>query len=392
MPKHFPWLVSELDKLRQKNLVRIRRSVTPLANGWCSIKGRKLRNFASNDYLNLAHDRRVIEAARNVLESAGVGSGASAMVTGRTKWHAQLETRLAQFEGHPATVLFPTGYAANVGTIGSLIGSADVVFCDRLNHASLVDGCRLSEATFRVYRHDNLIRLERELSNSSEYGRRLIVTDSIFSMDGDIAPLKELCDLADRYDATVLVDEAHATGVFGPRGRGVAEWLHVEDRVAVRIGTLGKAIGSLGGFVTGSKHLIDWLWQRARTQMYSTALPPSVCAAACAAVDIIEAEPERRQQLLELADTLRIELARSNILVAPNSVGPIVPVIIGDPDATLTAADMLEQQGFLVAAIRPPTVSAGTSRLRVTLNCAHTKNDVNQLLEALSQILAPIRT
>ncbi len=386
-PSFFPWLPGELASLHAQGLIRKRRRVTPLPDGWCEIDGRRLRNFSSNDYLNLAHDRRVIEAAKTALDRAGAGSGASALVTGRTDWHVRLEERLAEFEGQEAAVLFPTGYAANLGTIATLVGPGDVVFCDRLNHASLIDGCRLSGAELRVYRHDNLETLRRELSKAADSRRRLIVTDSLFSMDGDAAPLPELCDLAERHDAALSIDEAHATGIFGRLGRGVAEHLQVEDRVAVRIGTLSKAIGALGGFVAGPQTLIDWLWNRARTQMFSTAPMPAACAAAFAAVEIISRETWRREQLLARADQLRRLVQSAGLRTTPNCVGPIIPIILNEPRQAVQAAARLEEQGLLVAAIRPPTVPQGTSRLRITLSCAHSQEDVQQLAGALSRLV-----
>ncbi|HTI52558.1 MAG TPA: 8-amino-7-oxononanoate synthase, partial [Planctomycetaceae bacterium] len=287
------WISTELERLRAEGLWRQQRVVTPLAGGECLVDGRRLKNFAANDYLDLARDPRVIAAGERALQESGAGAGASALVCGRTAWHGALEERLAQFEEQPSALLFPSGYAANVGTICALVGANDVVFSDRLNHASLVDGCRLSGAKIRVYRHDDLDALERALQNETGTGRRLIVTDGLFSMDGDLAPLPDLCRLAERFGAMLLVDEAHGTGVFGAGGRGVAEHHGVEARVTVRVGTLSKGIGSLGGFVAGSQPLIDWLWNRARTQIYSTALPPAACAAAAAAVDIIATEPQR---------------------------------------------------------------------------------------------------
>lgn len=308
MRTQFPWMSAELDSLATVGLRRRQRVVRPLPGGACEIDGRRMWNFASNDYLGLAGDSRVIAAAHAALSESGVGSRASALVTGRTEWHARLEETLARFEGQEAAILFPTGYAANVGTIAALVEDDDVVFCDRLNHASLIDGCRLSGAKLRVFRHSELDTLERELSKSADFRRRLIVTDAVFSMDGDVAPLRKLCDLAERFDAEVLVDEAHGTGVFGKYGRGVCEELEVENRVAVRVGTLSKAVGTLGGFVAGPQTLIDWLWNKARPQVFSTALPPAVCAAATAAIEIIQAEPERRAKLWRNCEFVRREL------------------------------------------------------------------------------------
>jgi 8-amino-7-oxononanoate synthase len=356
----------------------------------CEIDGQRLWNFASNDYLGLAANPRLANAAKAALSDAGVGARASALVAGRTEWHERLEQALARFENQPAAILFPTGYAANVGTIAALVEEEDIVFCDRLNHASLVDGCRLSGAKLRVYRHWELETLERELQKATSFRRRLIVSDALFSMDGDLAPLCELCDLAERFDADVLVDEAHGTGVFGEHLRGVCEHFGVEQRVAVRVGTLSKAIGTLGGFVAGPQSLIDWLWNKARPQVFSTALPPAICAAAATAIEILQETPNLRQQLWRNCEFVRSRLAQSKLEVCPNSVGPIVPIILGDPEVAVMAQRKLEERGCLVAAIRPPTVPNGTSRLRISLSAAHDDAALQCLLDGLREVV-PIR-
>jgi 7-keto-8-aminopelargonate synthetase-like enzyme len=267
------------------------------------------------------------------------------------------------------------------------VGRNDFVFSDRFNHASLIDGCRLSGARTRLYNHDRLEGLHSALQDSPTGGRRLFVTDSVFSMDGDLAPLPELCDLAERFGAMLLVDEAHATGVFGANGRGIAELQGVEHRVAIRVGTLSKAVGTLGGFVAGSHAVVDWLWNRARPQVFSTALPPAICAAAAKAIDIIETEPDRRIRLLQRAADLRTRLLAAGIPMPSGLTGPIVPVLLQSPERAVDVARQLEQAGFLVGAIRPPTVPPGTSRLRITLCSGHTEQDVGYLAEALKSIL-----
>ena len=401
------WLHSELDRLEADGLHRRRRCVRPLSGGRCVVDGRECWNFAGNDYLDLAGDPRVIAAAVEALQQAGTGARASALVCGRTEWHERLEERIASFEGTEAAILFPTGYAANVGAVSALAGPGDVIYSDRLNHASLIDGCRLSRAKLQVYPHCDIEALERELEKgaSSEVAetvrstpltthpspptsppRRLIVTDSVFSMDGDLAPLPELCDVAERHGAMLLVDEAHATGVFGPRGRGVAEIQGVEDRGLIRVGTLSKAIGSQGGFICGPGPLIDWLWNSARTQMFSTALAPAACAAACAALAIIDSELERRERLLRMCDWFRSRLAESGIATTASSIGPIVPVTIGDATRTMHVAQRLEERGFLVGAIRPPTVSRGTSRLRISITAAHDEGVLDALAYTLDEL------
>ena len=389
MTSHIPWLADGLHQLEEQGLLRRRRQVIPLPDAWCEIDGRRLRNFSSNDYLNLAHDERLIQAAVAAIRTHGIGSGSSALVTGRSDWHVQLEERLAAFEGEDATILFPTGYAANMGTISALVGSDDVILADRLNHASLIDGSRLTKAAIRIYEHNDLDHLKRELGQSKDFRNRWIITDSYFSMDGDVALLPELCSIAEAYDAAILIDEAHATGIFGEKGRGVADWKQIEDRIAVRIGTLSKAVGTLGGFVAGSRQLIDWLWNRARPQFFSTALPPAVCAAACASIEIIQNEPERRERLLSLSDFFRRKIRDAGFQTVENSVGPIVPIILHDPERAVSAASRLEEQGLLVAGIRYPTVPKGASRLRITLSCAHTEEDVENLVRALCDVLNP---
>lgn len=402
------WLSEQLRDIDDAHLRRVRRTIKILPDGWCEFDGQRLRNFASNDYLNFARDPKLTEAARQAISEAGVGSTASALVCGRSPWHEKLEKRIAEFESQPATVLFPSGYAANLGTLAALTGKDDVLFCDRLNHACLIDGARLSRATRVIYDNWNLDDLRDSMKVTRVTGRRWIVTDAVFSMDGRIAPLDRLCDLADEFDATVFIDEAHSTGVFGDHGRGVAELLDVENRNVIRTGTLSKAIGCLGGFVSGSEQLVDFLWHQARTQFFSTALPPAVCAAAITAFDLIRDEPHRREHIQSMSRRLRDRLSQlvtetsspesmksraahsiqevTNIEV-PDGIGPIVPLILHDPTAATTMADRLRDAGFLVAAIRPPTVPTGTSRLRISLTAAQSEYHIDRLVNAISQCL-----
>lgn len=370
------WLNSDLQRLRDEGLWREVRTIRSLPDGWCEVNGRRVRNLSSNDYLNHAHDPRVIAAANEALDEFGVGAGASALVSGRSPWHARLEAKIREFEGAESAVLFPSGYAANVGTISALVSDQDIVFCDRLNHASLVDGCRMSGARMRVYRHDRLEILERELRKSSTGCRRWIVTDSVFSMDGDLAPLPELCDLAEAFDARVVVDEAHGTGVFGANGRGVCQHFDVEDRVAIRIGTLSKAVGTLGGFVACSHLVRDWLWHSARTQVFSTALPPAICAAAARSLELIRDEPQRCEHLQAISSEFR-ELMSGRL--SCDGKGPIVPIRAEKPEWTQRMAAELLEAGFLVGAIRPPTVPYGTSRLRICMTAACKVSEVRRL-------------
>ena len=397
MTNPLDWLADELQSLRDDGLFRHRREVLPSVGSACKspgrvvVQGREVWDFASNNYLGLATEASVLSAAAAAIKTHGVGAKASPLVSGRTDLHAELEAALADFEGTEAAILFPTGMAANLGTVAALAGPGDAVFCDRLNHASLVDGCRLSGARLRVYRHDDLEALQKSLSRESAR-RTWLVTDTVFSMDGDLAPLPDLCTIAEHFGAGVIVDEAHGTGVFGRLGRGVAELQGVEERISVRIGTLSKSIGALGGFVSGSQTLIDYLWNKARTQIYSTALPPALCASATAALKVIQDEPERRHRLHALSLSFRNQLESHGVIPRAGSIGPIVPIVINDPHAAVSVAEQLLSAGFLVAAIRPPTVPAGTSRLRVTINCEIPVEVVVRLADQIASLLSGLQS
>ncbi len=381
------WITDELAELEQLGLRRRRREIEPLPEGRCRVDGRELWNFAGNDYLNLSQHPRVIRAAHEATTDAGTGATASALVCGHTHWHHRLVEKLAEFEGTESAILFPTGFAANLGVITAVVGREDAVFSDRLNHASLVDGCRLSKAALAVYDREDLESLSAALAGAATARRRLIVTDSIFSMDGDAAPLADLCDLADKHDAMLLIDEAHATGLFGNRGRGLAEQDGVEDRIHFQIGTLSKALGACGGFVCGPAELTDWLWNNARTQMFSTALPPAACAAACAALAIVQSEPTRREELLKRCRRFRAAIQDAELQTIENAIAPIVPILLGNPELAIHTAAALEDRGYLVGAIRPPSVPPGTSRLRITLSSAHDDATIDGLLAALNDAL-----
>jgi 8-amino-7-oxononanoate synthase len=376
------WIDEQLAALERDGLRRrlARRDGPQQAE--ITLDGRRLINFGSNDYLALAADPRLAQAAIAAIGREGWGGGASPLVTGYSGPHAELEARLAEFEGVEAAVVFPTGFAANLGAIAALAGPGDVVFTDRKNHASLLDGCRLSRADVRPWPHGDCTELEHLLQRKSAARRRLIVTDSLFSMDGDLAPLAELANLAARYDAALVIDEAHATGVFGPQGRGVAELLGVEHRVHVRVGTLSKALGCAGGFVAGSRALVEWLINRARPYVFSTAAPAANAAAACRALDIVAAEPGRRQQLLATAATLRSQL-RSQGWNVGLSASQIIPLVVGQPQRAVDLAARLRERGLLVPAIRPPTVPEGEACLRISLTAGHTQEMRDTLIAAL---------
>ena len=378
------WIDDELAALEQKHLRRrlIVRNGPQSARS--SIGGCELVNFGSNDYLGLAADPRLARAVTEAIVTEGWGSGASPLVTGHAALHRQLEERLAAFEGTEAALLFSSGFAANSGAIAAMVGPGDAVYCDSKNHASLFDGCRLSRADVRVYPHGDCRRLAALLDASKQRGRRLIVTDALFSMDGDLAPLVELANLAEKCDAMLMVDEAHATGVFGSHGRGVAEQLGVEDRVHVRVGTLSKALGCVGGFVAGNQPLIEWLVNRARPYVFSTAAPAAMSAAAVAALDIVEQEPQRRETLLVRANSLRAELAQRGWNTG-SSASQIVPIIVGDPERAVSLSLRLQEHGFFVPAIRPPTVPDGEACLRISLTAGHTEEMIAALVENLGE-------
>ena len=383
-PTSLSWLGDESEALRTAGLWRTRRSYSG-AGAWLDFDGQRLANFGSNDYLDLACDERVRRAAARAIEQRW-GAAASPLLVGRSPAHADLEADLARFEGTEAALVFSSGYAANVGTITALAGPGDVIYCDRRNHASLIDGSRLSRARMRVYRHRDVDRLRKLLERDAGFRRRFVVTDAVFSMDGDLAPLDALADLAERYEATLIVDEAHGTGVFGSSGRGGAEHFGVEERVAVRIGTLSKALGSSGGFVAGSRTLVEWLANRARSYVFSTAPPPAVCAAASTALRIVQEEPWRRQRLLDHARRLRERLREGGLDVG-KEVGPILPIAVGDPERAMRCSSALEERGLLVPAIRAPSVPRGTERLRISLSAGHDTESVEKLASELLRVL-----
>ncbi|MGD9720036.1 MAG: 8-amino-7-oxononanoate synthase [Pirellulales bacterium] len=385
------WIDDELDGLAARNLFRAVRTHDGPQQPLIRAAGKEFVNFGSNDYLGLAADPRLAAAAAEAAMAQGCGAGASPLVTGHVDAHRQLELALAQFEEVEAALLFPSGYAANQGAIAALAGRGDTIYADEKNHASMIDGCRLSRAEVCVYPHGDARALEAMLAKNAPGRRRLIATESVFSMDGDLAPLVELAELAEAYGAMLLVDEAHATGVFGARGRGLAEQLGVERRVQVRVGTLSKALGGGGGFVCGSRRLIDWLVNSARPYVFSTALAPPVAAAAAAALDVVRQEPERRTELLAHAAALRTELAERGWSIGA-SASQIIPLLAGEPATALGWAEQLRSQGLLVPAIRPPSVPAGQSLLRISLSWAHTPEMIARLVAALDGLVRPVPT
>ncbi len=378
-------LAQELENLASQDL---RRFLTPveeaLPGGRVRVGGKVLLNLSSNDYLGLSQDPRLIGAARDAAARWGVGAGASRLVVGHLALHEEVEDRLAAFKGTEAAVIFSTGYMANLGAISALVGPGDTVFCDRLNHASIYDGIKLSGASLARFPHRDLNRLEALLQEAGT-GRKLIVTDSVFSVDGDLAPLQEMVDLKDRYDARLMVDEAHSTGVLGSHGAGLADALDLTQRIEVHMGTFSKALGSLGGFVAGDRRLIDYLHNRARSFIYSTAMPPPVLGAIAAALDIVAQEPERRGYLLSEAENFRQTLTQAGFDIL-GSETQIVPVLVGDNASTLRLAARLREQGLMAVALRPPTVPPGRARVRFSLSAAHSPEDLAGARTAILEV------
>jgi 8-amino-7-oxononanoate synthase len=384
------WMDDDLAELRRRGLHRARRALgrdlESLPGPRIRLRGRELVSFASNDYLNLAGDPRLARAAARAARRYGAGAGASPLVSGYLPPLRALERDLARWEETDSSLVFSSGYLANLGVVASLANEQDALFSDELNHASLIDACRLSRARVHVYRHADVNHLNNLLRDQGRSARRrLILSDTVFSMDGDLAPLADLLDLAQRHDTLLVIDEAHATGVLGEDGRGVSESIPRtaldSDRI-IKVGTLSKALGAQGGFVCGSRGLVEWLENRARPYIFSTALAPPVAAAARRAVALVRQEPERRRQLLALAAQLRDQL-RDLGYPESRSCCQIVPLIIGDAAEAVELSRRLEQQGLLVPAIRPPSVPVGTARLRISLTAGHSEEDIHRLTGAL---------
>jgi len=388
------WFAEQLQALRARSLDRHLREVAGAQGPTIEFAGNRLINFSSNDYLGLANDPRLSEAASAAIAKFGVGAGASRLISGTQSPHVELERALAKWKRTAAALTFGSGYAAALGTIPALVGKGDVVLLDKLCHASLIDGAKLSGAALRVFPHNHLGKLESHLkwAEHEHPGKRvLIVTESVFSMDGDLAPLRELTELKKRCGALLLLDEAHAVGVIGPNGRGLAAVENVNDDVDVQMGTLSKALGASGGYICGSRSLIDWLINRARSFIYSTAPPTAVAAAARVAVEFLGSSEgeERRRTLCERIELMEQTLPRDQTksgATRQDARSAIFPWIIGDEQRTIDVAGALRQEGFFVPAIRYPTVGKGTARLRIAVTAAHTEEQITSLGEALTRL------
>jgi 8-amino-7-oxononanoate synthase len=376
-------IARELDTLERAQLRRTRRSVEAVHGARLTVAGREMLAFCGNDYLGLAQHPALVDAAQRGAARWGVGATASPLVCGHSESHEALERELARFLGLPRALYFYAGFAANVGLVPALVGRGDALFCDALNHACLIDGARLSRADIQVYPHADLATLARQLEASAA-PRKLIATDAVFSMDGDIAPLPALLRLAERHDALLLIDDAHGFGVLGPGGRGSAAHFGLASPRLLVMGTLSKAAGAAGAFVAGDAMLIEWVMQRARSYIFATAAPAMITEALRAALPLIESEDWRRERLRAHAQRLRDALSgmpeAGRLLPSPT---PIQPLVVGDNGGALERMAQLWRQGLWVPAIRPPTVPAGTARLRISLSAAHDDADLGLLIEAL---------
>ena len=382
-PNPYGWLTKSLQTLRRANWYRQVQPIDGKGGATISVDGHDCLNFASNDYLGLAGDPRLAAAATAAIATYGTGSTGSRLLSGHRSIHRELEQAIAQLKGTEDAVVFSSGYLANLGTLAALVDHRDLIVADQYNHSSLQMGARLSGATVVIYDHNNLDQLQHHLAEQrSHYRRCMVVTDSVFSMDGDLCPLPEILAIANQWDTMVMVDEAHGTGVLGKTGGGAVEYLGCRQQTMVQAGTLSKALGSLGGYVTGSAELIDFLRNRTATWVYTTGLSPADAAAARAAIAILTQEPERLTQLTQNAAYLRQRLDQLPNLHQLPSESPIVCIQVKDAATVLALGQYLKQQGIFASAVRPPTVP--TSRLRITVMATHTQEDIERLVTAIA--------
>jgi 8-amino-7-oxononanoate synthase len=379
----FTQLSANLEAIAQQGLYRSRRIIDSPQGVQLQLDGRTVVNFCSNDYLGLANHPAVVDAFKTAVDQYGVGSGSAHLICGHSMPHHALEEELAAFTGRDRALLFSTGYMANLGVMSALLGRGDAVFEDKLNHASLLDGGLLSRARFKRYAHADVESLNVHLENAT--GNKLIVTDGVFSMDGDFAPLPALSAMAKAHNAWLMVDDAHGLSVIGEHGGGLLDYYGLkQDDVPVLMGTLGKGLGTFGAFVAGSDALIETLIQKARTYIYTTALPPAIAEATRASLKIVIVEDWRRDKLTKLADRFRLGAEQLGLQLMA-SASPIQPIVIGDSQQAVDISNALLHAGFLVSAIRPPTVPQGSARLRVTLSALHEEQQIDRLLDALDK-------
>ena len=385
------YLTDQLNDLRNKGTHFRLRVLDDEQAAVCTFDGKKVINLASNNYLGLTTHPKLREAALEATRKYGVGSGAVRTIAGTMKIHMELEERIARFKNVEACVVFQSGFAANAGTVSAVLGKEDFIVSDQLNHASIIDGARLSRAKILVFNHKDMAHAEEQLASiQNQPGKKLLITDGVFSMDGDIGPLPALCDLAEKYGAIMMVDDAHSSGVLGRNGRGTIDHFKMHGRVDVQVGTLSKAIGALGGYVCGTRDLIDFLYHRARPFLFSTSHPPSVAAACIAAFDVLEQEPERIEKLWENTRFWKKELGLLGFniggVTTPPSETPITPIVIGDGRLTMDFSRELFQQGVMGTGIAFPTVPEGKARIRTIVTATHTQDELQQALETLKTV------
>ena len=383
--KSHDWLDTELAAIEQTGLRRYLRTVMSAPNGTINLDGRDVVLLGSNNYLGLSTHPQVVAAAVEATQTFGTGASGSRLISGNSELYTTLENNLAKMKGTEAALVFSSGYAANTSVIPMLAEEGDLILSDALNHASIIDGCRLSRASKKVYRHCDVEHLRTLLSESTAFRRRLIVTDSVFSMDGDTAPLPDICALATQYDAMLLVDDAHGFGVLGKDGSGTVSHFGLGKKEIVQMGTLSKAVGALGGYIAGSQTLIELLINRARGFIFTTGLPPATLAAANTALDVIQSSPELRQNLFSHAKRLKTELIDLGYTLLPSET-QILPVVLGSPQRTTNLAEALLTEGVFAPAIRPPAVPPGTSRLRLTVMATHTAAEIEQAIRAFATL------
>jgi 8-amino-7-oxononanoate synthase len=377
--------IESLQRLKQQHLLRELTLINSPSTPVISMEGREILHFASNDYLGLSNHPRVKLSAIKAIEEFGVGAGASRLIAGTKTPHYALERELAQLKGVAASLSFSSGYATNIGVIPNLAKAGGVIMADRLCHASLIEGCRLSRATLRVFHHNDLDHLKRLLSKQTSRIPTLIITEGVFSMDGDLAPLPQMAQLAKEFSATLLIDDAHGTGVMGPNGRGTAEHYRLTSADILHMGTLSKAIGASGGFVAGPKIFTDYLVNTSRSFIYSTALPPAIAAAASTAIAIIRDEPQRRANLWRSRELLFNGLVNMGFRLTTTQ-SPILPIIVKDPELGVEMSHRLKEEGVWIPVVRPPTVPRGTSRLRMTVSAEHSFEQIEIALRALRKV------
>ncbi|RLI52328.1 MAG: 8-amino-7-oxononanoate synthase [Candidatus Thorarchaeota archaeon] len=380
------FLKEKIEELKEKGMYTKIRVLESEQGAWVTINGRKMLNLSSNNYLGLISKKELKEKAKEAIDKFGVGSGAVRTIAGTNLLHTELEKKLAEFKGAEAVILLQSGILANMATIPLIVGEGDLIFSDELNHASIIDGCRLSKAEIVRYKHIDMNDLKNKLEEYKDHkGRKLIVTDGVFSMDGDIAPLPEIVELAEKYNAITMVDDAHGEGVLGEGGRGILNYFHLEGKVDIDVGTLSKAFGVIGGYVAGSKILIEYMKQRARPFLFSTSITPADTAALIEAVDILTRSDELVKKLWENSKYIKEKLKNAGFDIG-HSQTPITPVIIGDEKKTSKMADRLNEEGVFVQGITYPTVPLGKARIRVMVSAIHSKEDLDFGIEKFIKI------